>query len=76
MEDVFERRKNGGGGIFFVEKFKNGGRDPIFFMVGTFAQHAWHAKSPSLILCTHPLGCLVGLEIWLASDHNTNAIGN
>ena len=46
MEDVFERRKNGGGGIFFVEKFKNGGRDPIF-MVGTLTQHAWHAKSQS-----------------------------
>ena len=47
MEDVFGKRKNGGGGTFFVEKFKNGGRDPIFFMVGTLSQHAWHAKSQS-----------------------------
>ena len=47
MEDVFGRRKNGCGGIFFVEKFKNGGKDPIFFMVGTLTQHAWHAKSQS-----------------------------
>ena len=31
----------------FVEKFKNGGRDPIFFMVATLTQHAWHAKSQS-----------------------------
>ena len=41
------RRKNEDGGILFVEKFKNGGRDPIFFMVGTLTQHAWHAKSQS-----------------------------
>ena len=47
MEDVFGRRKNGGGDIFSVEKFKNGGRDPIIFMVGTLTQHAWHAKSQS-----------------------------
>ena len=47
MEDVFGRRKNGGVGIFVVEKYKNGGRDPIFFMVGTLAQRAWHAKSQS-----------------------------
>ena len=47
MEDVFGRRNNGGRGMFFVEKFKNGGRDPIFFMVGTLTQHAWYAKSQS-----------------------------
>ena len=34
-------------GVFFFEKFKNGGRDPIFFMVGTLTQHAWHARSQS-----------------------------
>ena len=47
MEDVFGRRKKEvwGGGYF--EKFKNGGRDPIFSMVRTLTQHAWHAKSQS-----------------------------
>ena len=69
-----EGERIGAGVFFFVEKFKKGGRDPIFFMVGTLTQHAWLAKSqsvatfcqgavwvfaattPSLILCSHPLG--------------------
>ena len=43
----FWKEKEWGRGYFFVEKFKNGGRDPIFFMVGTHTQNAWHAKSQS-----------------------------
>ena len=43
----FLKEKEWGRGYFFVEKFKNGGRDPIFSMVRTLTQHAWHAKSQS-----------------------------
>ena len=48
MEDVFERRFEEGGGVFFVcEKVKNGHRDPLFFIQGALTQHARHAKTQS-----------------------------
>ena len=41
----WKEKKRGMGG--YLKKIKNGGRDLIFFMVGTLTQHAWHAKSQS-----------------------------
>ena len=41
----WKEKERGMGGYF--DKLKNGGKDPIFFMVGTLTQHAWHAKSQS-----------------------------
>ena len=77
MEDVFERGKKGGGGLFKNSKVVV---ENQFFVVEALTKHAWHAKSqsaatfylgamrvfavttPSLILCPHPLAKLRELK--------------